>query len=104
MSYIARRGLSSLVPPKVASAQNLGAAPNAKRMTNIVSFYKQLPRGNAPAVTPSKNPFKWYKQKYFDGDNASGMPFVHFLVGLVGFGYIYAYQTHLKHLKDGEHH
>ncbi|KAK9475876.1 mitochondrial F1-F0 ATP synthase subunit F of fungi-domain-containing protein [Lipomyces japonicus] len=105
MSFIVKRGLSTLIPPKIASAQNLGAAPGAKRLANVVDFYKALPRGSAPEVKPS-GLFARYRARYFDGKNASGAPLVHLIGALFLIGYTLDYQFHLKHHKgsEGEHH
>ncbi|KAK6197869.1 ATP synthase f chain mitochondrial precursor [Scheffersomyces amazonensis] len=97
MSFIARRQLSTIIPPKIASAKNLGSNPNAKRMAEVVSFYKKLPTGPAPAAKKPTNPFARYKAAYFDGDNASGKPLLHLAIGIILLGYTWEYQTHLKH-------
>ncbi|WLF76340.1 ATP synthase f chain, mitochondrial precursor [Lodderomyces elongisporus] len=95
MSFVIRRQLSTLIPPKIASAKNLASAPNAKRMQEVVSFYKKLPQGPAPAAKKSANPLLRYKAAYFDGDNASGKPLLHLAVAVLLFGYALEYQ-HLK--------
>ncbi|KAI5970587.1 ATP17 [Candida margitis] len=95
MSFVIRRQLSSLIPPKIASAKNLGSAPNAKRMQEVVSFYKKLPQGAAPAAKKPTNPLARYRAAYFDGDNASGKPLLHLAVVILIFGYSLEYQ-HLK--------
>lgn len=119
MSFIVRRLLSTLIPPKVASAkvsapsinyesifgclslltQNIGSNPNAKRMAEVVSFYKKLPTGPAPAAKKPTSPFGKYKAAYFDGENASGKPLVHLAVLIIVLGYTWEYQSHLKHHK-----
>ncbi|CAK7902131.1 ATP synthase subunit f, mitochondrial [[Candida] anglica] len=100
MSFIIRRQLSTLIPPKIASAKNIGSNPNAKRMAEVVSFYKKLPTGPAPAPKASLTPWGKYKAAYFDGDNASGKPLVHLVLAVVILGYTWEYQSHLKHHKD----
>ena len=47
---------------------------------------QQLPKGAAPKKSPGANPFARYRARYFEGDNASGAPFLHaigvmFLIG-----------------------
>lgn len=69
-------------------------------MADVVAFYKQLPSGPAPAAKASSNPFSKYKAAYFDGDNASGKPLVHLAVAVITLGYIWEYNSHLKHHKD----
>ncbi|KAG5354726.1 ATP synthase subunit f [Yarrowia sp. B02] len=105
MSMIFRRQLSTLIPPKVASPATLHGAPNAKRMADVVSFYKALPQGAAPALPKTANPFKLYYRKYFHPKNgkASGAPLLHLILGIFLFGYISDYQFHLKHHKNGAH-
>ncbi|KAK7203005.1 mitochondrial F1-F0 ATP synthase subunit F of fungi-domain-containing protein [Myxozyma melibiosi] len=105
MSYIVKRQLSTLIPPKIASASNLGAAPGAKRLASVVDFYKALPRGT-PAKHKPTTFIERYSAKYFEGDNASGLPLIHLTIALFLVGYTLDYQFHLKHHKKGseEHH
>lgn len=37
----AGNSLRNLIPPKIASASAMGAAPTAKRMTTVVDFYSK---------------------------------------------------------------
>ncbi|KAH3900260.1 probable ATP synthase subunit f, mitochondrial [Saccharomycodes ludwigii] len=96
---IAKRALSTLIPPKIVSVKNLGAAPNSKRISNVVSFYKTLPQGSAPVVKPS-GVIGRYKAKFFDGDNASGKPLLHLAGFILVMGYTIEYLTHLRHHKE----
>ncbi|KAJ4143305.1 ATP synthase f chain, mitochondrial precursor [Fusarium oxysporum] len=48
MSFVTRRALSTLIPPKVASPKAIGAAPDAIRMQRVVSFYEKLPEVPPP--------------------------------------------------------
>lgn len=93
--------LSSHSPSHISSTnpQNLGSNPNAKRMAEVVSFYKKLPTGPAPAAKKPVTPWGKYKAAYFDGENASGKPLVHLAVLIILFGYTWEYQSHLKHHK-----
>ncbi|KAJ0308523.1 hypothetical protein Brms1b_009523 [Colletotrichum noveboracense] len=70
MSFVTRRGLSTLIPPKVASPKALGADPNAVRMQRVVNFYEKLPRGPAPEAKAS-GILGRYAAKHFNGKNAS---------------------------------
>ncbi|CDK28791.1 unnamed protein product [Kuraishia capsulata CBS 1993] len=71
-------------------------------MQQVVSFYKELPQG--PASFPKgSGPIGRYTDKYFNGDKASGVPLLHFAIGLVAFGYGTEYYFHLRHHKSGEH-
>ncbi|KAM3067237.1 ATP synthase f chain, mitochondrial precursor [Clarireedia jacksonii] len=101
MSYITRRALSTLIPPKVASPSGLGAAQDAARMARVVSFYEKLPRGPAPEIKP-KGLMGRYQAKYF-GKNASGTPIIHVLAFLVAIGYAQNYYFHLRHHKNNAH-
>ena len=100
---VMRRALSTLIPPKVVSAKNLGSAPNAQRIAKVVDFYKSLPQGPAKAAAPTGVVGR-FKAKYFDGENASGMPIVHLVLGIITLGYSMEYYFHLRHAKDGSHH
>ncbi|RPB25919.1 mitochondrial F1F0 ATP synthase-like protein subunit F [Terfezia boudieri ATCC MYA-4762] len=101
MSFIAKRGISTLIPPKVASPAGLGAAKDAVRMSRVVDFYTKLPKGPAP---PRKTPglLGGYQDKYF-GKKASGMPIVHVIVGIMAIGYAQAYYFHIRHHKNNAH-
>ncbi|CDR37340.1 CYFA0S01e09780g1_1 [Cyberlindnera fabianii] len=104
MSFIIRRQLSTLIPPKIASAKNIGSNPAAKRLASVVEFYKALPQGPAPQVKPT-GLIGRYKEKYFNGDNATGKPLLHLSAFVLIFGYSLEYYFHLRHHKDGaEHH
>ncbi|RDW80839.1 hypothetical protein BP5796_05537 [Coleophoma crateriformis] len=102
MSYITRRALSTLIPPKVASPSGLGAAQDAVRMKRVVEFYEKLPRGAAPA-TQGKGFGGRYRAKYFSGKNASATPIIHAIAGLVLIGYAQNYYFHLRHHKNNAH-
>ncbi|KAJ6443134.1 hypothetical protein O9K51_04313 [Purpureocillium lavendulum] len=93
MSFVTRRALSTLIPPKA-----IGGAPDALRMQRVVSFYEKLPRGAAPEVK-SKGLLGWYQAKYF-GKKTSVQPIIHALVFLVGIGYAQNYYYHLLVPKD----
>ncbi|KAJ6262012.1 ATP synthase subunit [Drechslerella dactyloides] len=71
MSLIFRRGLSTIIPPKVANPNAIGQAQNAVRMARLVDLYSKLPKGPAPK-TEAKGLIGRYKAKYFDGENQSG--------------------------------
>ncbi|KAL9622102.1 MAG: hypothetical protein Q9160_003445 [Pyrenula sp. 1 TL-2023] len=101
MSYIVRRGLSTLIPPKIASPQGIGAAQDAARMTRVVSFYEKLPRG--PAETPKpRGLMERYQARYF-GDNPSSAPIWHTILAVGLMGYSFEYYFHLRHHKNNAH-
>ncbi|SGY25458.1 BQ5605_C018g08619 [Microbotryum silenes-dioicae] len=121
--------LAHLVPPKIASPSAIGAPQSAARMTRVVDFYSKvgsacirwrgaegafrfcpvvvdarrwLPKGSAPKRS-SSGPISWYRKKYFEGENASGAPFIHAIGALFIVGYSIAYNMHLKHHKNNHH-
>ncbi|MCJ1333343.1 hypothetical protein MMC10_010037 [Thelotrema lepadinum] len=101
MSFVTRRALSTLIPPKVASPQALGAAPDAARMSRVVKFYEALPRG--PAADPKpRGPLEWYQARYM-GKNPSAAPLVHFIAFFAILGYGQNYYFHLRHHKNNAH-
>ncbi|KAF3024847.1 hypothetical protein G7054_g10862 [Neopestalotiopsis clavispora] len=102
MSFVTRRALSTLIPPKVASPSAIGAAPDAVRMKRVVNFYEKLPRGAAPKVEP-KGLFGRYQYKHFGGDNASGKPIIHAIGLILVIGYPITYYFHLRHHKNNAH-
>ncbi|KAM3427375.1 hypothetical protein MY4824_009496 [Beauveria thailandica] len=111
MSFVTRRGLSTLIPPKVsntnfrrapvASPKAIGGAPDALRMQRVVSFYEKLPRGAAPEAK-AKGLLGRYQARYF-GKKASATPIIHAIVFLVGIGYAQNYYFHLRHHKNNAH-
>ncbi|CAD6567407.1 MAG: hypothetical protein ASARMPREDX12_005808 [Alectoria sarmentosa] len=101
MSFIARRGLSTLVPPKIASPSGIGGAQDAARMQRVVSFYEKLPRGPAPDVQ-AKGLVGRYQARYF-GKNPSAAPLIHFIGFILVLGYGNNYYFHLRHHKNNAH-
>ena len=98
--------------------QGIGAAQDAVRMQNVVSFYEKLPRGAAPEIK-AKGLLERYRARYF-GKNASAMralPYststsllcvancfnvaiVHVIASLMALGYGMEYFFHLRHHKN----
>ncbi|SPJ82493.1 probable mitochondrial ATP synthase subunit f [Fusarium torulosum] len=123
MSFVTRRALSTLIPPKVRKSpfgygrkrpvlrlipltefeltQAIGAAPDAIRMQRVVSFYEKLPRGAAPEIK-AKGLLGRYQAKHF-GKNPTGKPIIHLIVFLVSIGYVQNYYFHLRHHKNNAH-
>ncbi|KAI1433665.1 mitochondrial F1-F0 ATP synthase subunit F of fungi-domain-containing protein [Xylaria sp. CBS 124048] len=101
MSFVTRRGLSTLIPPKIASPSAIGAAPDAIRMKRVVNFYEKLPRGPAPEVVPTSF-FGRYQAKHF-GKNSTAKPIVHALAIVLIIGYPMTYYFHLRHHKNNAH-
>ncbi|KAI9836556.1 MAG: hypothetical protein M1819_001188 [Sarea resinae] len=101
MSFIVRRGLSTLIPPKVASPSGIGAAQDAVRMQRVVSFYEKLPRGPAPEVK-AKGLIGRYQARYF-GKNPSAAPIAHVILAMLALGYANDYYFHLRHHKNNAH-
>ncbi|KAI0482002.1 mitochondrial F1-F0 ATP synthase subunit F of fungi-domain-containing protein [Xylariaceae sp. FL0804] len=101
MSFVTRRGLSTLIPPKVASPGNLSANPDAARINRLVGFYEKLPRGPAPDVKPT-GILGRYQAKHF-GKNPTNRPVIHFIGFVLVVGYTMTYNFHLKHEKNNVH-
>ncbi|KZT12247.1 uncharacterized protein LAESUDRAFT_754736 [Laetiporus sulphureus 93-53] len=94
---LARRYLSNLVPPKVATPSILSSGSGAG-LGPLVNFYSKLPKGPAPVSA-----FGGVKQRYFNGKNASAAPILWIILGGMAFGYTIDYQMHLKHQKKHAH-
>ncbi|KAI8637964.1 mitochondrial F1-F0 ATP synthase subunit F of fungi-domain-containing protein [Parasitella parasitica] len=105
MSAIFRRAYTTktLIPPNVAAATRLSGSAKDGQISQLVSFYKKLPKGTAEAPKPS-GPWGHYKARYIDGDNASVTPLIHLIFGVFAIGYTIDYHFHLKHHKNVEHH
>ncbi|KAK4449986.1 mitochondrial F1-F0 ATP synthase subunit F of fungi-domain-containing protein [Podospora aff. communis PSN243] len=101
MSFVTRRALSTLIPPKVASPKAIGAAPDAIKMQRVVNFYSKLPRGPTPEVKAT-GLLGRYQAKHF-GKNPTGKPIVHAIVFLLVVGYAQQYYFHLRHHKNNAH-
>ncbi|KAI1487721.1 mitochondrial F1-F0 ATP synthase subunit F of fungi-domain-containing protein [Biscogniauxia mediterranea] len=101
MSFIARRGLSTLIPPKVASPNAIGTAPDALRMKRVVNFYEKLPRGPAPEFEPT-GILGRYQAKHF-GKNPTIKPVIHAVLLVFVVGYSTTYYFHLRHHKNNTH-
>lgn len=97
------RSYSNLpIPPKIATPKSVAGGPGGSNTDAVVSFYKSLPKGDAPASRSSG-----FKAKYFDGKNASGKPLVWTIAALMLFGYTLEYNGHLStcmRLTPPEHH
>ncbi|KAI0592805.1 mitochondrial F1-F0 ATP synthase subunit F of fungi-domain-containing protein [Biscogniauxia sp. FL1348] len=101
MSFIARRGLSTLIPPKVASPNAIGTAPDALRMKRVVNFYEKLPRGPAPEYEAT-GILGRYQAKHF-GKNPTIKPVIHAVLLVFAVGYPMTYYFHLRHHKNNSH-
>ena len=100
-SYVTRRALSTLIPPKIASPKAISGAPNAAQMERVVNFYEKLPRGPAPEVKAT-GILGRYQAKHF-GKNPTGKPIIHAIVFLLAIGYAQNYYFHLRHHKNNAH-
>ncbi|CDH49877.1 hypothetical protein RO3G_09471 [Lichtheimia corymbifera JMRC:FSU:9682] len=101
-----RRAYSTkaLIPPNVAAATKVsGSGAKDAQLAQLVTFYKNLPKGTAEAPKPS-GPWARYKARYIDGENASVTPLLHLIFGVFVAGYTIDYHFHLKHHKNVEHH
>ncbi|ODQ63369.1 putative ATP synthase f chain mitochondrial precursor, partial [Nadsonia fulvescens var. elongata DSM 6958] len=99
MSFIIRRQLSTLIPPKVASPANLSASPNAQRINKVLDFYKGLPKKSDPAPAPyfGNTPAQRYYDKYREA--GSGKTLLHIIAGGLALYYTIDYKVHLRHHK-----
>ncbi|KPI38503.1 ATP synthase subunit f, mitochondrial [Cyphellophora attinorum] len=102
MSFVIRRSVSTLVPPKVASPAGLSAAKDAVRMARIAKFYEQLPKGPAPEIKPS-GLIQRYQARYMGPKNNSAAPIWHAILGIMTLGYSMEYYFHLRHHKNNAH-
>lgn len=66
----------------------------------MLLVHAQLPKGPITKSSPGLNPVARYKARYFEGDNASGAPFIHAIGILFLVGYTIDYNMHLKHHKN----
>lgn len=96
-----KRSLTTLIPPKIVSSHQVAKAPNAKRVSNMVNFYKALPQGPAQRNKNSRGVINWYKAKYFERDSVQ--PLLHLTAAILIFSYSLDYYFHLRHHKDGAH-
>ncbi|GFZ43263.1 hypothetical protein JCM24511_00982 [Saitozyma sp. JCM 24511] len=95
----ARRSLSGLIPPKIATPSAVSSGSTSTRTQAVIDFYSKLPKGPKPA---SERP-GGLRGRYFEGKNASGAPFLATIFILFGIGYTIDYNMHLKHHKNGHH-
>ncbi|KAJ5393973.1 uncharacterized protein N7487_011614 [Penicillium crustosum] len=86
--------LSSAFITDILSIQAIGAAQDAARMERVVTFYAGLPRGPAAPVKPT-GLIGRYQARYFNGKNASGVPLIHAIGGILILGYSMEYYFHL---------
>ncbi|KAL7629730.1 ATP synthase f chain, mitochondrial precursor [Parahypoxylon ruwenzoriense] len=101
MSFVTRRALSTLIPPKVASPNAVAGAREAVRLKRVINFYEKIPRGPAPEIKPTGFLGK-YQAKHF-GKNPSAKPIIHAIVLLLVIGYPMNYYFHLRHHKNNAH-
>ncbi|KAI4108178.1 MAG: hypothetical protein L6R37_001218 [Teloschistes peruensis] len=101
MSFITRRALSTLIPPKIISPSGIGAAKDAARVTRIAGFYEKLPRGRRPDEKP-RGLFERYQARYF-GKNPSAAPIAHIIGFIMILGYSEHYYFHFRHHKNNAH-
>ncbi|KAL1410888.1 ATP synthase f chain, mitochondrial precursor [Vanrija albida] len=93
----ARRSLTGLIPPKIATPGAVSSGTTSARTQAVIDFYSKLPKGPATEVSGG------IRGRYFEGKNASGKPIVATIAALFLIGYTIDYQMHLKHHKNGAH-
>ncbi|TXT15831.1 hypothetical protein VHUM_00334 [Vanrija humicola] len=84
----ARRSLSGLIPPKIATPGAVSSGTTSARTQAVIDFYSKLPKG---AAQPSGG----LRGRYFEGKNASGKPIVATIGALFLIGYTIDYQSAL---------
>lgn len=94
MSFQAIRKISSVVPPKIASAGAIAPGKGLGNMSRVINFYQRLPRG-APAPAESKSFSDRYYQKYIATN--SSRPLIHLILFFLTTGYSLDYYFHLRH-------
>ncbi|TXT04645.1 uncharacterized protein COLE_07464 [Cutaneotrichosporon oleaginosum] len=66
----ARRTLTGLVPPKIATPGAVSSGTTSARTQAVIDFYSKLPKGPLPASERAGG----LRGKFFEGANASGKP------------------------------
>ncbi|EJD47883.1 hypothetical protein AURDEDRAFT_136336 [Auricularia subglabra TFB-10046 SS5] len=94
---LARRALSNLVPPKIATPNSVSSGQGAS-LAPLVEFYSKLPKGPAPQPA-----VRGFKARYVDGKNASGAPLLWGILAIFGLGYTIDYNSPCKHHKNHPH-
>ena len=103
-----RRQLGGLIPPKIATPSHLVSPPShlpvvsdflhliffsqsggsGEGLSPLVNFYSKLPKGAPPSPG-----FGGIKARFFNGKNASSLPFWATILGIFGLGYTIDYQS-----------
>ncbi|KAJ2850966.1 ATP synthase f chain, mitochondrial precursor [Coemansia brasiliensis] len=104
--------LREIIPPNIGFAARAGESTaeatsstlSSQQVSKIVSLYRGLPKGQAEPKAAPRGPFGKYYARYFQGENASAAPIVHFIAVMLVGGYSIHYITHLRHHKHAEHH
>ena len=76
-----------LLPSTSGSDDTLQSGGSGEGLAPLVDFYSKLPKGNA---TPKVGGIKG---RFFNGDNASGTPYVLAILGILGIGYTLDYHS-----------
>ena len=99
-----RRQLGGLIPPKIATPKLVvrflpslstpfspdfpcQSGGSGAGLGPLVDFYSKLPKGQASPYA------RGFKGRYFNGDNASGVPIVGLIAGLFLLGYTIDYNS-----------
>ncbi|KAJ2399179.1 ATP synthase f chain, mitochondrial precursor [Coemansia sp. RSA 2559] len=104
--------LREIIPPNIGHAARSGEVVSesaagtlsAQEVNKVVSFYRNLPKGQVEAKTVGGGPLSRYSARYIEGDNASPLPILHVIGALLVGGYSIHYVMHLKHHKRAENH
>ncbi|KAJ1786982.1 ATP synthase f chain, mitochondrial precursor [Coemansia sp. RSA 2399] len=104
--------LREIIPPNIGHAARSGEVVSesaagtlsAQEANKVVSFYRNLPKGQVEAKAAGGGPLRRYSARYIEGDNASPLPILHAIGALLVGGYSVHYVMHLKHHKRAENH
>ncbi|KAI9503171.1 ATP synthase f chain, mitochondrial precursor [Coemansia spiralis] len=104
--------LREIIPPNIGhaarsgdvAAESTASALSSQDVSKVVSFYRNLPKGEVEAKTAGGGPFNRYYSRYIEGENASPAPILHVIGALLVGGYSIHYFMHLKHHKHAENH
>ncbi|KAJ2519975.1 ATP synthase f chain, mitochondrial precursor [Coemansia sp. RSA 1939] len=104
--------LREIIPPNIGHAARSGEAVSesavsaltAQEVGKVVSFYRNLPKGELVEKAAGGGPLSRYYSRYLAGDKPSAAPILHVILALLIGGYSAHYVMHLKHHKHAENH
>ncbi|KAJ1679792.1 auxilin-like clathrin-binding protein required for normal clathrin function [Spiromyces aspiralis] len=109
-SILSKRGYSTfrgIIPPNIAatakqtsSVSSAEAATEGQDFGKLVSFYRRIPKGPAPAGGSAGGLLARYQNKYFTGEKPSPKPVLHAIFFLLVGGYSIHYAMHISSSKS----